>query len=83
MPGTGAGGDVGLVVLTGGVFRQRDAAGLAAVAATVRRDPVLLGVLAQVEVRVDSESVLAPAGLLASHGRHAAARSVLAERLLG
>ena len=75
------GGDIGLVVLTGGVFRQRDPAGLAAVAETVRRDPVLLAALAQVDVRVDSESVLAPAGLLAAHGREEAARALLAERL--
>lgn len=76
-------GEIGLVVLTGGVFRQRDADGLAAVAETVRRDPVVLTALAQVDVRVDSESVLAPAGLLAAHGREAAARALLAERLPG
>lgn len=79
----GAGREIGLVVLTGGVFRQRDPAGLAAVAATVHRDPVLMGPLAQVDVRVDSGSVLAPAGLLAGHGREAAARALLAEQLLG
>ncbi|MBC3193767.1 glutamate mutase L [Pseudonocardia sp. C8] len=82
-PPPDAHGEIGLVVLTGGVFRQRDPAGLAAVAGTVRHDPVLLPALAQVEVRVDSESVLAPAGLLAAHGRHGAARSLLAERLPG
>ncbi|WP_226353196.1 glutamate mutase L [Pseudonocardia sp. ICBG601] len=46
----------------GGVFRQRDAAGLAAAARTVRHDAVLAPLLARAEVRVDSESVLAPAG---------------------
>ncbi|BBG04422.1 MULTISPECIES: glutamate mutase L [Pseudonocardia] len=94
LPGSGAGrpspaeraaGDreIGLVVLTGGVFRQRDPAGLAAVAATVRHDPALTAALAQVDVEIDSESVLAPAGLLAAHGRERAAGALLAERLLG
>ncbi|MDN5914618.1 MAG: glutamate mutase L [Pseudonocardia sp.] len=80
-PGPGA-GEIGLVVLTGGVFRQRDAAGLVALAETVRRDPVLMGPLAQVAVRVDSGSVLAPAGLLASHGRAPAAETLLRDHLL-
>ncbi|MEV1291361.1 glutamate mutase L [Pseudonocardia sp. NPDC049635] len=93
LPGPGAGGpptaraagagDIGLVVLTGGVFRQRDPAGLAAVAATVRHDPALRAALTQVDVAVDSESVLAPAGLLAAHGRERAAGTLLVERLLG
>ncbi|ALL75616.1 hypothetical protein AD006_10390 [Pseudonocardia sp. EC080610-09] len=82
-PAAGPAGDIGLVVLTGGVFRQRDPAALAAVAETVRRDPVLPAMLAQVEVRVDTESVLAPAGLLAAHGREDAARALLVERLGG
>ncbi len=75
-------GEIGLVVLTGGVFRQRDTAGLSAVAETVRRDPVLMGPLAEVPVRVDSGSVLAPAGLLASHGRTPAAETLLRDHLL-
>ncbi|MFP5069604.1 glutamate mutase L [Pseudonocardia nantongensis] len=83
VPGPDADRDIGLVVLTGGVFRQRDPAGLAAAAATVHRDPVLMGPLTQVDVRVDSGSVLAPAGLLVRHGREAAARALLAEQLLG
>ncbi|MBP2366019.1 glutamate mutase L [Pseudonocardia parietis] len=83
LDGSGCDGEIGLVILTGGVFRQRDPAGLAAVAGTVRRDPVLMSALAQVGVRVDSESVLAPAGLLAAHGRDEAARALLAERLPG
>ncbi len=37
----GAGRDVGLVVLSGGVFRQRDPGGLSTVVATLRSDPVL------------------------------------------
>lgn len=76
-------GEIGLVVLTGGVFRQRDAAGLAAAARTVRHDAVLAPLLARAEVRVDSESVLAPAGLLAAHGREVAASGLLAEHLTG
>ncbi|MEJ8281488.1 glutamate mutase L [Pseudonocardia spirodelae] len=76
-------GEIGLVVLTGGVFRQRDAAGLAAAARTVRHDGALCAALGGAEVVVDSESVLAPAGLLAAHGREAAARSLLAEHLPG
>ncbi|MEQ3550733.1 glutamate mutase L [Pseudonocardia nematodicida] len=75
--------EIGLVVLTGGVFRQRDAAGLAAAAATVRHDPALAVALAAAEVRIDVESVLAPAGLLARHGREAAARELLRERFAG
>lgn len=87
-PGTGPdtpvdAGEIGLVVLTGGVFRQRDAAGLAAAARTVRHDAVLAPLLARAEVRVDSESVLAPAGLLAAHGREVAAGGLLAEHLTG
>ena len=76
-------GEIGLVVLTGGVFRQNDPAGLAAVAETVRRDPVLMDALARVAVRVDSGSVLAPAGLLAAHGRGPAAETLLRDHLLG
>lgn len=74
--------EIGLVVLTGGVFRQRDPAGLAAAAETVRRDPELVGPLGRATVRVDSGSVLAPAGLLAAHGRAAAAETLLRDHLL-
>lgn len=78
------GGDrTGLVVLTGGVFRQRDRAGLGAVAETVRRDPGLMELAGDVEVRVDSGSVLAPAGLLATNGRGVAAATLLRDHLLG
>lgn len=73
---------IGLVVLTGGVFRQRDRAGLTAVAGTVRRDPGLMELVGDVEVRVDSGSVLAPAGLLATHGRAGAAATLLRDHLL-
>ncbi len=74
---------IGLVVLTGGVFRQRDRAALAAVAETVRRDAGVMELVGDVEVRVDSGSVLAPAGLLATHGRGAAAATLLGDHLLG
>ncbi len=73
---------IGLVVLTGGVFRQRDRAALIAVAETVRRDPGLMELAGDVEVRVDSGSVLAPAGLLATHGRAGAAATLLRDHLL-
>jgi ADP-dependent NAD(P)H-hydrate dehydratase / NAD(P)H-hydrate epimerase len=74
---------VGLIVLTGGVFRQRDRAGLTAVAGTVRRDPGVMELAGDAEVRVDSGSVLAPAGLLATHGRAGAAATLLRDHLLG
>ncbi|GAA2567553.1 methylaspartate mutase accessory protein GlmL [Pseudonocardia hydrocarbonoxydans] len=78
------GGGIGLVVLTGGVFRQRGRAnGLASVIATLRADPVLASVLADVEVVVDADFTVAPAGLLATHGRTDAAESLLRDHLLG
>jgi ADP-dependent NAD(P)H-hydrate dehydratase / NAD(P)H-hydrate epimerase len=79
-----AGRDVGLVVLSGGVFRQRDrSGGLAAVAATLRADPVLAPALADVPVVVDADFAVVPAGLLAARGRAAAAESLLRDHLLG
>ena len=48
-------GDIGLLVLTGGVFRRPDASGLAAVVATVRNDIVLETLLAKARVAVDAE----------------------------
>jgi ADP-dependent NAD(P)H-hydrate dehydratase / NAD(P)H-hydrate epimerase len=79
-----AGEGVGLVVLSGGVFRQRDrAGGLAAVVATMRTDPVLAPALADVPVVVDSDFAVAPAGLLAASGRMTAAESLLRDHLLG
>ena len=78
------GDDLGLVVLSGGVFRQRDrAGGLAAVVATLRTDPVLAPALADVPVVVDSDFAVAPAGLLAARGRTTAAESLLRDHLLG
>lgn len=78
----GAGRDLGLVVLTGGVFRQRDPDGLATVVATLRADTQLAPVLAGAPVLVDSDFVVAPAGLLAARGRTAAAEALLRDHLL-
>jgi hypothetical protein len=75
---------VGLVVLSGGVFRRRDPhGGLAVVESTLRTDPELVALLAGVRVVVDTDFTVAPAGLLAAHGRSAAAESLLRDHLLG
>ena len=76
-------GDVGLLVLTGGVFRRPDANGLSAVVATLRADDVLAPLLADTRVAVDADFAVTPAGLLAAGGRTAAARSLLHDHLLG
>ncbi len=78
--GTGA---VGLLVLTGGVFRRPEASGLAAVVATLRHDVVLAPLLAGAAAAVDADFVVTPAGLLAAAGRTAAARSLLRDHLVG
>jgi ADP-dependent NAD(P)H-hydrate dehydratase / NAD(P)H-hydrate epimerase len=79
-----AGRDVGLVVLAGGVFRQRDmAGGLTAVVATLRADPVLAPALSGVPVVVDADFAVVPAGLLAARGRTDAAEALLRDHLLG
>ncbi len=81
---TDAGRDVGLVVLSGGVFRRRDPwGGLAAVEATLRTDPMLAPMLRGVRVVVDLDFTVAPAGLLAAHGRTGAAETLLRDHLLG
>jgi ADP-dependent NAD(P)H-hydrate dehydratase / NAD(P)H-hydrate epimerase len=79
----GALGDVGLLVLTGGVFRRPDPKGLAAVVATVRSDTVLAPLLVGARVAVDTDFAITPAGLLAAAGHTAAARSLLHDHLLG
>jgi uncharacterized protein (TIGR01319 family) len=76
-------GDVGLLVLTGGVFRRPDAMGLAAVVATLRNDTVLAPLLATARVAVDADFAVTPAGLLAAAGRTDAARALLHDHLLG
>ncbi|MDQ2706813.1 MAG: glutamate mutase L [Actinomycetota bacterium] len=68
---------LGLVVLTGGVFRQPDSAGLAAVRDTLRGDDVLRERLAGCPIAVDDGFALAPAGLLMAAGHTEAARLVL------
>jgi hypothetical protein len=68
---------VGLVVLTGGVFRQPDSAGLGAVRDTLRADADLRDLLAGTPVAVDDGFALAPAGLLAAAGHPESARTVL------
>jgi uncharacterized protein (TIGR01319 family) len=75
--------DIGLLVLTGGVFRRPDASGLAAVVATVRNDVVLAPLLAKARVAVDADFAVTPAGLLTAAGRTDAARALLHDHLLG
>ncbi len=76
--------EIGMVVLSGGVFRRHDPhGGLAVVEATLRADPELAGVLGGVPVVVDTDFAVAPAGLLAAHGRSAAAETLLRDHLLG
>ena len=69
--GRRAAADVGLLVLTGGVFRRPDAHALAAVVATLRADVELAALLAKARVAVDADFAVAPAGMLAAAG-HAA-----------
>ena len=79
-----AGHDLGLVVLSGGVFRQRDTTGgLGAVASTLRADPVLAATFGDVPMLVDADFAVLPAGLLAAHHRTAAAEALLRDHLLG
>jgi uncharacterized protein (TIGR01319 family) len=75
---------LGLVVLSGGVFRQRERPGaLEAVVSTLQTDPELADELRDVPVLVDADFTLAPAGLLTAHGRSGAAESLLRDHLLG
>ncbi|MBV9314411.1 MAG: glutamate mutase L [Pseudonocardia sp.] len=68
---------LGLVLLTGGVFRQPDSTGLATIRDTLRADELLRELLSGCPVAVDDGFALAPAGLLAAAGRRAAALTVL------
>ena len=73
-PGGASARGVGLVVLSGGVFRHADPAAVAAVVARVAADRGGAGgVLTGTEVIVDSRYVLAAAGLLAGDAPDAAA----------
>ncbi|UVS81743.1 glutamate mutase L [Actinokineospora sp. UTMC 2448] len=71
---------VGVLVLSGGVFRH--APDLAPVEAALRDDPVVRPVLRNATVTVDRDYVLAPAGLLADAG-HVAAADALVGRVAG
>jgi uncharacterized protein (TIGR01319 family) len=71
----------GLLVLSGGVFRHADPERLSAVERELRADPTLRPVLRPAHVVVDSDYVLAPAGLLAGAGHPEAADALLASRL--
>ena len=73
----------GLVVLTGGVFRQRDPAGLGAVVSTLRADAALAPLLGDARVVVDGDFAVVPAGLLAASDRADAAVALLRDHLLG
>jgi uncharacterized protein (TIGR01319 family) len=67
----------GLLVLSGGVFRHAEAAGLAEVIRTLHADPVLRPALRTATIVVDRNYVLAPAGLLADAGHGEIARRLL------
>lgn len=73
---------VGLVVLSGGVFRHATDDTLASVRHTLRSDPMLRPVLRGSVITVDTDYVLAPAGLLVSSGHGAAADALLRARLV-
>ncbi len=76
--------DLGLVVLAGGVFRQRaDQGELGAVVSTLSSDPALAPALSGVPMLVDTDFAVPPAGLLAEHDRTAAAEALLRDHLLG
>jgi uncharacterized protein (TIGR01319 family) len=68
---------IGLLVLTGGVFRQPERDGMGALRSTLRSDVMLSTLLRGCPIAVDDGFALAPAGLLALAGRTDAARLVL------
>lgn len=82
-PGGAGPSDVGLLVLTGGVFRRREGGGLAALVATLQADTVLAPVLAKARVAVDTDFTVVPAGLLTAAGHPEPARALLHDHLLG
>ena len=76
--------DIGLLVLTGGVFRRPDAS--RAWRRSWRRcgqTSSSPGLLAKAQVAVDADFVVAPAGMLAAAGHDEAARTLLQDHLLG
>ena len=68
---------LGLLVLTGGVFRQPEQGSMEALRRTLRTDPVLRELLESCPMAVDDGFALAPAGLLAARGHTDAAHTVL------
>lgn len=71
----------GLLVLSGGVFRHAAPARLAEIDAALRADPILRPILRTATSVVDTDYVLAPAGLLAAAGHGTAADTLLAAHL--
>jgi uncharacterized protein (TIGR01319 family) len=69
----------GLLVLSGGVFRHASPAALSVVDNAIAADPLLRPVLGKARRVVDTDHVLAPAGLLAEAGQTAAARTLVAD----
>jgi uncharacterized protein (TIGR01319 family) len=67
----------GLLVLSGGVFRNAEGAHLATVDTMLSGDPVLRPILKHARIVVDTDYVLAPAGLLAAAGRKSAADALV------
>lgn len=67
----------GLLVLAGGAFRHAAPGALATITATLRDDPVVRPVLRHARLLVDTDYVLAPAGLLAHAGLPAAAGALV------
>jgi hypothetical protein len=70
-------GGVGLLVLSGGVFRQPGGEGLAALRATLRCDVRLRSLLEHCPIAIDDGFALAPAGLLELAGRSDEANTIL------
>jgi uncharacterized protein (TIGR01319 family) len=67
----------GMLVLSGGVFRQPGGDGLAALRATLRSDVRLRSLLERCPIAVDDGFTLAPAGLLELAGRSDEANTIL------
>jgi uncharacterized protein (TIGR01319 family) len=68
----------GLLVLSGGVVRHADPARLNKITEMLRQDPLLRPVIRHADIVVDTDYVLAPAGLLADAGHPEIADALLA-----